>query len=287
MTGRLQAGLGMAATYLTQLSAGTTDGPGRGFYLPEQGFTSDSFVAGARMLMSPDGKTTRMTLVWKVNPYSEEALNAAAAIPAAAQAAAKGTVLERAEVDNFGLASVFSQLRAQVIKDFRLFGLVAVIGVFVVLAVLLRSLIVPALLTASVVLSFGTAAGISVLVWQHGLKIPLDWTVLPISFMILVAVGADYSMLFADRVRAEAAGNSAKRGVLRAFGSTGSVITTAGLVFAITMFALMSGSAITLLQMGSTIGIGLLLDIAVVRIVLVPAAVTALGDWIWWPSRRV
>ena len=64
-----------------------------------------------------------------------------------------------------------------------------------------------------------------------------------------------------------------------------SVITTAGLVFAITMFALMSGSVINLLQIGSTIGIGLLIDIVVVRTVFVPAAITALGDRVWWPSK--
>jgi RND superfamily putative drug exporter len=287
MTSRLQAGLGTAAGYLAQLSAGTTDGPGRGFYLPEQGLKSDSFVDGARMLISPNGKTARMLVIWKTNPYSDDALNTAAAIPAAAHTAAQGTVLEAAEVANVGLASISAQMRTQVIKDFRLFGLVAVIGVFLVLAVLLRSLIAPALLAANVVFSFAAAAGTSVLLWQHGLQIPVDWTVLPISFMALVAVGADYSMLFADRVRAEAAGYSAPRGVLRAFGSTGSVITTAGLVFAITMFALMSASVINLLQIGSTVGVGLLLDIAVVRIVLVPTAITMLGNRIWWPSRGV
>ena len=63
------------------------------------------------------------------------------------------------------------------------------------------------------------------------------------------------------------------------------MITTAGLVFAITMFALMSGSVINLLQIGSTIGIGLLIDIVVVRTVFVPAAITALGDRVWWPSK--
>lgn len=283
---QLQEGLGTASGYLTQLGAATADGPGRGFFVPEQSLKSDPFVDGARALLSPDGKTARMLVVWKLNPYSDEALNTAAAIPLAAKAATMGTVLEGAHVDGFGLASISSQMRTQVINDFLLFGLVAVIGVFMVLVVLLRSLIAPALLTAYVVLSFGGAAGMSVLLWQHGLKIPVDWTVLPISFMALVAVGADYSMLFADQVRVEAAGNSMRRGVLRAFGSTGSVITTAGLVFAITMFALMSGSVISLLQIGSTVGIGLLLDVVVVRIVLVPAAVTLLGDRIWWPSRR-
>ncbi|CAM3868271.1 MMPL family transporter [Tsukamurella ocularis] len=285
MTGRLQEGLGTATDYLTGLSAGTTDGPGRGFYLPAQGLQSDRFVDGSRVLMSPDGRSARMLVVWGINPYSDEALNTAASIPDAARAAAQGTVLESATMDGFGLASISAQMREQVLRDFLLFGLVAVIGVFLVLLVLLRAVIAAALMVATVVLSFAAAAGASVLLWQHGLGIPVDWSVLPIAFMALVAVGADYSMLFADRIREEAAGDSTVRGVLRAFGTTGSVITTAGLVFAITMFALMSGSVINLLQIGSTIGIGLLIDIVVVRTVFVPAAITALGDRVWWPSK--
>ncbi|SED07038.1 Membrane transport protein mmpL8 (plasmid) [Tsukamurella tyrosinosolvens] len=285
MTGRLQEGLGTATDYLTGLSAGTTDGPGRGFYLPAQGLQSDRFVDGSRVLMSPDGRSARMLVVWGINPYSDEALNTAASIPDAARAAAHGTVLESATMDGFGLASISAQMREQVLRDFLLFGLVAVIGVFLVLLVLLRAVIAAALMVATVVLSFAAAAGASVLLWQHGLGIPVDWSVLPIAFMALVAVGADYSMLFADRIREEAAGDSTVRGVLRAFGTTGSVITTAGLVFAITMFALMSGSVINLLQIGSTIGIGLLIDIVVVRTVFVPAAITALGDRVWWPSK--
>ena len=285
MTGRLQEGLGTATDYLTRLSAGTTDGPGRGFYLPAQGLQSDRFVDGSRVLMSPDGRSARMLVVWGINPYSDEALNTAASIPDAARAAAHGTVLESATMDGFGLASISAQMREQVLRDFLLFGLVAVIGVFLVLLVLLRAVIAAALMVATVVLSFAAAAGASVLLWQHGLGIPVDWSVLPIAFMALVAVGADYSMLFADRIREEAAGDSTVRGVLRAFGTTGSVITTAGLVFAITMFALMSGSVINLLQIGSTIGIGLLIDIVVVRTVFVPAAITALGDRVWWPSK--
>ncbi|MCS3782306.1 MMPL family transporter [Tsukamurella ocularis] len=285
MTGRLQEGLGTATDYLTGLSSGTTEGPGRGFYLPAQGLQSDRFVDGSRVLMSPDGRSARMLVVWGINPYSDEALNTSASIPDAARAAAKGTVLEPATMDGFGLASISAQMREQVLRDFLLFGLVAVIGVFLVLLVLLRAVIAAALMVATVVLSFAAAAGASVLLWQHGLGIPVDWSVLPIAFMALVAVGADYSMLFADRIREEAAGDSTVRGVLRAFGTTGSVITTAGLVFAITMFALMSGSVINLLQIGSTIGIGLLIDIVVVRTVFVPAAITALGDRVWWPSK--
>jgi len=104
-----------------------------------------------------------------------------------------------------------------------------------------------------------------------------------VSFMALIAVGADYSMLFAHRIRDESS-DGMVRGIIRSFGSTGSVITTAGVVFALTMFALMSGRVINLLQIGFTVGVGLLIDITLVRTVLVPAAMALIGNRIWWPS---
>lgn len=283
LTAELQGGLRTATDYLSGLSSHTTVGPGSGFYLPPEGLAQSRFVDGAKLLMSPDGRTARMLVVWNVNPFSDEALNTASALAPAAAEAAEGTVLDGARFAATGYSSIADQMRTQVFEDFALFGTVAVIGVFLVLAVLLRSLVAPAFMVATVVLSFAAAGGVSVFVWQHLLGIPLDWSVLPVSFMALVAVGADYSMLFADRIREEAERDGMVRGILRGFTSTGSVITTAGLVFAITMFALMSGSVFNLVQIGSTVGLGLLLDIAVVRTIFIPAGMVIIGDRMWWP----
>lgn len=285
LTSKLQSGLTTATDYLARMSAHTTNGPGSGFYLPPQGLDDPRFVDGARLLLSPDGRSARMLVVWSVNPYSDQALNAVGQISSAASLAARGTVLKEAAFSTAGLTTLSEQMRTQVIHDFGLFGAVAVIGVFLVLVMLLRSLVAPAFMVSTVVLSFGAAAGLSVLVWQHIVGIPLDWSVLPVAFMALVAVGADYSMLFADRIREEAEHGGMVRGIIRGFGSTGSVITTAGLVFAITMFALMSGSVLTLVQIGSTVGLGLLLDLAVVRTIFIPAGMVILGDRMWWPAR--
>lgn len=176
-------------------------------------------------------------------------------------------------------------MQDQVRRDFLVFSVVAALAVLLILIVLLRSILAPVLLVLTVLLSFASAVGVSGLVWQHLIGIDLDWSVVPVAFMAVIAVGADYSMLFASRIREESARGGTVRGIIRGFGSTGGVITTAGLVFAITMFALMSGTALNLVQIGFTIGVGLLLDIAIVRTVLVPAMMSVLGDRIWWPAR--
>jgi RND superfamily putative drug exporter len=266
------------------MSKHTMYGPGAGFYLPAQGFSDPRFVEGSKLLISPNGRTARMLVVRSINPYGDVALSNVGLIAEAARAGLHGTVLDTAEVSSTGLTSLSADMNEQVERDFALFAVVAVLAVFLILAILLRSLLAPALLVGAVVLSFGTAIGTSILVWQHLIGINLDWSVMPISFMALVAVGADYSMLFASKIREESS-LGMRRGIVRAFGTTGSVITTAGIVFAITMFALMSGTVINLLQIGFTVGIGLLLDVAIVRTILVPAAMSLLGNRVWWPSR--
>ncbi|OBJ72521.1 MMPL family transporter [Mycobacterium sp. 1274756.6] len=285
LTTELNAGLDRASGYLRGLSEHTRDGAGRGFYLPDAAQDDPRFAAGERLLISPDGRTARMMAVWAVNPYGHDALEAVPAVVAAARQAVTDTVLEHAEIESTGLASLSQSHLDQTWRDFALFGVVAVIAVTLVLIVMLRSLVAPLLMIGAVVLSFGSAAGVTTLIWQHIIGIDVDWSVLPVAFMALVAVGADYSMLFAARIREESH-SGVLSGIIRGFGSTGQIITTAGAVFALTMFALTSGTVLNLVQIGSTIGIGLLLDITVVRTYLLPAAMSLLGERMWWPARR-
>jgi putative drug exporter of the RND superfamily len=156
--------------------------------------------------------------------------------------------------------------------------------VFLVLLLLIRSLVAAVALLASVVLSYAATMGLSVLVWQVLLGTPIEWTVGCIAFVLLVAVGADYNLLLIKRVHEEAADGSPD-GVARAVALTGGVITAAGVIFAGSMFAMMSGSVTTLVQLGFTVGVGLLLDTFVVRTMVVPAFAALVGPRLWWPAR--
>jgi RND superfamily putative drug exporter len=99
----------------------------------------------------------------------------------------------------------------------------------------------------------------------------------------LVAVGADYNMLLISRIRDESP-HGVRIGVIRTVGSTGGVITSAGLIFAASMFGLMAASINTMAQAGFTIGIGIVLDTFLVRTVTVPALTALIGRANWWPS---
>jgi RND superfamily putative drug exporter len=149
---------------------------------------------------------------------------------------------------------------------------------------LLRSLIAPLYLVGSVVVSYFAALGIGVLVFQYLLHQPLHWTVPPLAFVVLVAVGADYNLLFASRLRDESPHGS-RYGIIRTLSSTGGVITAAGLIFAASMWGLLFSSIGTVVQGGFVIGAGILLDTFVVRTITVPAIATLVGRANWWPSR--
>ena len=170
-------------------------------------------------------------------------------------------------------------------RDFRLIVAVALVTVFLILLALLRSVVAALFLLATVVLSYASAVGLGVLVFQMILDEPLEWSVPSLAFILLVAVGADYNLLLTKRMQEEAPDGD-RAGIARAAAATGGVITAAGVIFAASMFALMAGSVDSLVQTGFVIGAGLLIDTFVVRTMLVPAIAAMLGPRLWWPRRR-
>lgn len=285
LTNKLSAGLGEATDYLHNLGAHTM-APNGGFYLPSTALHDSRFVQGSKLLISPDGRTARILVTLAVNPYGQTALDHVNDVAAAAIRGFDGTGLQGAQVTLTGATAMSEQMRQQVASDFLLFSSVALAGVLIVLFALLRCIVAPVLILGAIVLSFAAIAGLSTLVWQHLIGIDLDWSVMPVAFMALIAVGADYSLLFATRIREESRQRGHLQGLLRGIGTTGGVITTAGLVFAVTMFALMAGTVVNLVQLGFTIGCGLMLDIFVVRMILLPSATVLMGNTLWWPSRQ-
>ena len=158
--------------------------------------------------------------------------------------------------------------------------------VTVVLTLLLRALVAPLLLTATVVLSFAATLGIAALAFNHLFGFPgSDPGVVLIGFVFLIALGVDYNIFLMSRAREESMSAGARQGILRALAVTGGVITSAGLVLAATFGALAVLPLLILTQVAFIVGFGVLLDTFVVRSLVVPAAVYLLGDRVWWPGR--
>jgi RND superfamily putative drug exporter len=157
--------------------------------------------------------------------------------------------------------------------------------VFVILGLLLRAIIAPIMLIATVVLSFSAALGVSSLFFNHVFNYGNADNSFPLFvFVFLVALGIDYNIFLMTRVREEAARHGPRRGALIGLSATGGVITSAGAVLAGTFAALATLPVTFLAELGFAVAFGVLLDTIVVRSVLVTALNLDLGRWLWWPS---
>jgi RND superfamily putative drug exporter len=158
--------------------------------------------------------------------------------------------------------------------------------VFVILGLLLRALVAPIMLIATVVLSFAASLGVSSLFFNHVFNYGNADNSFPLFvFVFLVALGIDYNIFLMTRVREEAGKQGPRRGALTGLSATGGVITSAGFVLAGTFAALSTLPVTFLAELGFAVAFGVLLDTLVVRSVLVTALNLDLGRWLWWPSR--
>jgi len=234
--------------------------------------------------VSPDGRTARFAIASSFDPYSADAMALNRTIVDTANAARPNTSLANTAISMVGFPAVNSDLQDLLSTDFNRLATATLLVVGIVLILLLRALVAPLYLLGTVVLNYLAALGLGVLVFQYGLGHDIAWPVPLLAFILLVAVGADYNMLLVSRLREESTSNM-RVGVLRTVANTGSVITSAGIIFAASMFGLMIGSVGMMIQAGFIIGCGLLLDTFVVRTVTVPAIATLLREKSWWPHR--
>src|SRR5215218_2769510 len=171
-------------------------------------------------------------------------------------------------------------------RDLRVIVPTVLVVITLVLALLLRSLVAPVLLVATVVLSVGATVGVAALLFENVFGFPgSDPAILLIAFVFLVALGIDYNIFLMTRAREESARRGTKGGILRALAVTGGVITSAGMVLAATFGALAVLPLLFLAHMAYLVDFGVLLDTFVVRSLVVPSAVALIGDRVWWPSR--
>ena len=157
--------------------------------------------------------------------------------------------------------------------------------VLLILGLLLRAIVAPLVLIATVVLSFGTALGLSALFFKHVFGFAGADTSVPLFvFVFLVALGIDYNIFLMTRVREESARSGTRRGALAGLAATGGVITSAGLVLAGTFAVLGTLPLVEFTEIGFAVALGVLLDTIIVRSVLVTALTLDIGRHMWWPS---
>lgn len=252
-----------------------------GFYLPQRAWQDPRFQRAAGLYFAPDGRSTRLLVYGDGKVFGTDGAQRSPQILAAVREATKEGSLQSNTVNVTGFGTGTAELRGYVGNDFMLLAAVALALVFLIVLIMLRSPVAAAVVIGTVVVSYLSALGVSALIWQHLLGKDLHWAVPSIALIALVAVGADYNLLFTMRLREESSAGR-QTGMIRTFGGTGGVVTTAGIVFGITMFAMLSSDVLSIEQVGTTIGVGLLVDTLVVRTFVVPGIAAVLGRWFWW-----
>jgi putative drug exporter of the RND superfamily len=281
---QLGAGLSESAAFLLSLKHDASQPAMAGFNIPAQLLHLEEFQKAAKVFISPDGHSVRYLVQTKLNPFSAEAMDQVNAIIATARGAQPNTALSDATISMAGYTASLKDTRDYYQHDIRFIIAVTLTVVLLTLIALLRAIVAPLYLVASVVISYLSAVGVGALFFQVILGQQIHWSVPPLAFVVLVAVGADYNMLLVSRMRDESP-HSTRYGIIRTLSSTGGVITAAGLIFAASMCGLLFSSVGTVIQGGFVIGVGILLDTFLVRTITVPAVAALVGRANWWPSQ--
>jgi RND superfamily putative drug exporter len=234
-------------------------------------------VAAGPVQTGPPGARFDVTLT--EDPFSQAGFAQIAPLREQLRAAGGDAVLVG------GATAEEADLRAAIRSDTLLLVPLVLLVVFAILVVLLRALLGPLMLMATVVLSFFAALGLTLLLFEAFADFPGEDPSYPLfAFIFLVALGIDYNIFLMARVREEALALPTKEAMLKGLAVTGGVITSAGIVLAGTFSVLAVLPLVALTQVGITVALGVLLDTFVVRSILVPALTFSLGEKTWWPS---
>jgi RND superfamily putative drug exporter len=226
-----------------------------------------------------DAEKAVVLLVLRGDPYDSEAETAVEEIRDRLHAISPSALLGGIPVENVDIEETNA-------SDTKLIVPLVLIVIGLILIAVLRALVAPAYLIATVLASFAATLGLATFAFTEVFQMEgLAFNLELMSFIFLVALGVDYNIFLMTRAREEAAARGTREGVLAALTSTGGVITGAGLILAGTFATLTLLPLEELVQIGATVAVGVLLDTFLVRALLIPAITYRLGDRAWWPGR--
>ena len=234
--------------------------------------------------VGPDGHVARVSAIATDDPYSSAASETVGRVRASIGGLPAVTGVTHLVG---GPTAEFADIHTTMEADFQVVAALTVAGILLVLIILLRSLVAPIYLVATVLLSYVTTMHLAGFVFTEVLGQAGTNTYLSlIVFVLLVALGSDYNIFVTSRIREESATGDLRAGIRRASARTGMVVTSAGIILAGTFGSLMTAPLLILFQVGFAVAMGVLIDTLIVRSILVPALAAAFGEWSWWPSRR-
>jgi putative drug exporter of the RND superfamily len=279
---QVSEGLGSAQDYLSGLTESSTNS----FYMPKEVLESEDFTQALDVYLSENRKVMTLDVVFKSNPYANESIDQIAEVKAAVERATKNTKLENAEVAIGGMTSVNNDLRTVSSEDYSRTVVLMLVGISIILIFLFRSLIMPIYIIGSLILTYFTSMGINEAIFVDILGYTgISWAVPFFGFVILMALGVDYSIFLMDRFN-EYKDLSVGEAMFISMKKMGTVIISAAIILGGTFAAMMPSGMLSLLQIASIVLVGLLLYTFVVLPMFIPVMVKNFGNANWWPFKR-
>ncbi|MEH7094218.1 MMPL family transporter [Neobacillus vireti] len=275
-------GLNSAQDYLSNVSKQKQNG----FYIPQDVLNGKDFQKVLNTYMSQDRKVMTIDVIFNKNPYSNEAIHSVTDIKQAVKRSVKDTKLENAKIEVGGVSSMHHDLDTISKADYARTVILMLAGISIILIILLRSLIMPLYLIGSLVLTYYTAMAISESIFVNILGYTgISWAVPFFAFVILVALGIDYSIFLMDRFN-EYRDMPVQQAILLSMKKMGSVIISAAVILGGTFAAMMPSGVLSLVEIATILLIGLALYSLVILPLFVPVMVKTFGQANWWPFMK-
>lgn len=298
--GELEKGVTASKDGLTEISKGLTEVTDMlkdmsetpsirdtGIYIPAGTLAEEEFQPVIDRYTFGDETGILMEVILKDDPYARESIATVNAIKDSVRTSVIGTPFEDTEVAFAGISSMNSDLDDISSKDFTRTVVIMLVGLFVVLTILFRSAIMPLYMIGSLLLTYYTAISFTELVFVNILGYDgISWAVPFFGFIMLIALGVDYSIFLLDRFREESIKGSTIADALKiSMAKMGTVIITAAVILAGTFGAMMPSGVLSLVQIATIVITGLLLYGLIILPLLIPAITVSFGRGVWWPFR--
>lgn len=237
--------------------------------------------------ISPDGRTTKFELILEPHPYSTEAMDTVDVIKQKLYESLNATALAHPQAYATGVSAKYNELRDISYRDFVRTAIFVLAGIAIVLMLLLRSIVAPLYVLASLGFNYLITMGITEFLFVRILGYSgLSWTVSFFVFLIVVALGVDYSIFLMGRFKEEYRPGEVALAMGKAMRTTGGVVGSAAFIMAGTFGVLGFSGVDTLVQIGVGTLIGLVLYATLFMAFIVPAFTLLLGEANWWPFNK-
>ncbi|MEK4566330.1 MMPL family transporter [Alkalihalobacillus sp. FSL R5-0424] len=272
----LRTGLEESATFANDVASADYV-RGTGVYIPDELLTNEDFEEVIDMYTFSDRQGLTLDVNLKADPYSIEGIDATREVKEAVAQFVQGTPLEDMQIEFAGVSSINSDLEEISSADFTRTVTIIMVGLFITLMILLRSWTQPIVIIAGLLLAYYTSLGIAELVFVHIMGYAgLSWAVPFFGFVMLVALGVDYSIFLFDRYQEEKK-LGVREGLMKSMVKMGSVIITAAIILSGTFGAMMPSGVLSLMQIGTVVVSGLMLFGLVILPLFIPAVIS-LGE---------